>query len=82
MTAIVFAIILHKTTFGREIYAIGKNPTASRYSGVKVDRIKIIVFMLAGLMASVTAVFLSSRMGVQGQMLLTCMSLMSLPWQH
>lgn len=63
ITAIVFGLVLHKTTFGREIFAIGKNPTASRFSGVKVDRIKIIVFMLAGVMAGVTAVFLASRMG-------------------
>lgn len=63
LVAIVFGFILHKTTFGREIYAMGKNPTASRFSGVKVDRIKVIVFMLAGLMAGVTALFLASRMG-------------------
>ncbi|WP_134682655.1 ABC transporter permease [Brevibacillus migulae] len=61
--AIAFALLLHKTTFGRRIYAIGNNPTASRFSGVQVDRIKIIVFTLAGLMAAVTALFLTSRMG-------------------
>lgn len=63
VVAIVFGFILHKTTFGREIFAMGKNPTASRFSGVKVDRIKVLVFMLAGLMAGVTALFLASRMG-------------------
>jgi rhamnose transport system permease protein len=63
IVAIVFGFLLHKTTFGREIFAMGKNPTASRFSGVKVDRIKVIVFMLAGLMAGVTAIFLASRMG-------------------
>jgi rhamnose transport system permease protein len=61
--AIVFGIVLHKTTFGRQIFAIGKNPTASRFSGVKVDKIKIIVFTLAGVMAGLTALFLASRMG-------------------
>ncbi|HZH62145.1 MAG TPA: ABC transporter permease [Metabacillus sp.] len=61
--AVVFGLLLHKTTFGRHIFAMGKNPTASRFSGVKVDRIKIIVFTLAGLMAGLTALFLSSRMG-------------------
>jgi rhamnose transport system permease protein len=54
---------LHNTTFGRKVYAIGNNPTASRFSGVQVDRIKIIVFTLAGLMAAVCALFLTSRMG-------------------
>ncbi|WP_226667820.1 ABC transporter permease [Metabacillus litoralis] len=61
--AVLFGLLLHKTTFGRQIFAMGKNPTASRFSGVKVDRIKIIVFTLAGLMAGLTALFLSSRMG-------------------
>jgi len=61
--AILFGILLHKTTFGRQIFAMGKNPTASRFSGVKVDRMKMIVFTLAGLMAGLTALFLASRMG-------------------
>lgn len=61
--AILFGFLLHKTTFGREIFAMGKNPTASRFSGVKVDKIKIIVFTLAGLLAGLTALFLASRMG-------------------
>ncbi|MFC4321441.1 ABC transporter permease [Litchfieldia salsa] len=63
IVAVIFGIVLHKTTFGRQIFAMGKNPTASRFSGVKVDKIKIIVFTLAGLMAGVTALFLASRMG-------------------
>lgn len=61
--AVVFGLLLHKTTFGRRIYAIGNNPTASRFSGVEVDKIKIIVFTLAGVMAAITALFLTSRMG-------------------
>jgi rhamnose transport system permease protein len=61
--AVGFGLMLHKTTFGRQIYAIGNNPVASRYSGVKIDKIKIIVFTLTGLMAGITALFLSSRMG-------------------
>ncbi|MDH4616191.1 ABC transporter permease [Brevibacillus sp. AY1] len=61
--AIAFVLLLHKTTFGRRVYAMGSNATASQFSGIKVDRIKIIVFTLAGLMAAVTALFLTSRMG-------------------
>ena len=61
--AVGFGFLLHKTAFGRRVYAIGNNPTASHYSGVQVGRIKIIVFALAGLMAAVTALFLTSRMG-------------------
>jgi len=61
--AALFGLLLHNTTFGRHVYAIGSNPTASRYSGVPVDRVRLIVFTLTGLMAAVTAIFLTSRMG-------------------
>lgn len=61
--AIVFSFLLHKTVFGKRIYAMGNNLTASRYSGVQVDRIKMIVFTLTGLMAAVAALFLTARMG-------------------
>lgn len=64
---VVFALgfwwLLHRSTFGRRVYAIGSNATASRYSGVQVDKIKIVVFTLAGLMSAITALFLTSRMG-------------------
>jgi rhamnose transport system permease protein len=63
VSAIVFGLLLHKTTFGRRTYAMGNNITASRFSGVKVDQIKVIIFTLAGLMSGVTALFLTSRMG-------------------
>lgn len=61
--AVVFTILLHKTTFGRRLYAMGSNSTASYFSGIEVDKMKIIVFTIAGLMAGVTALFLTSRMG-------------------
>ena len=61
--AIGFWYLLHKTTFGRKVYAMGSNLTASRFSGIQTDRIKIIVFTLTGLMSAVTALFLTSRMG-------------------
>ncbi len=58
----VFAFIMHKTQYGRTLYAIGKNRLASRYSGVNVDRAIFINYALNGLMAGVTALFLTSRM--------------------
>ena len=61
--AIAFGLLLHKTTFGRRVYAMGANITACRFSGVRVDRIKLLIFTLAGLMSGVTALFLTSRMG-------------------
>ncbi|HHY81329.1 MAG TPA: ABC transporter permease [Clostridiales bacterium] len=61
--AVAFAILLHKTTFGRRVYAIGNNATASRFSGIQVDKIKIIIFTMVGFMCGVTSLFLTSRMG-------------------
>ena len=63
LCAVIFGVLLHKTSFGRRIYAIGNNLTASRYSGVKTDSVTIIVFVLTGLMAGLTSLFLTSRMG-------------------
>ena len=61
--AVFFGILLHRTSFGRMVYGMGFNQTTCRYSGIKVDRVTMIVFTLTGLMAAVTAVFLTSRMG-------------------
>jgi rhamnose transport system permease protein len=63
IVAVIFGLLLHRTSFGRIIYGMGNNTTACRYSGVDIDRITMIVFTLNGLMAAVTALFLSSRMG-------------------
>lgn len=63
IVAVIFGLLLHKTRFGRVIYGMGFNETACLYSGVKVDRVVMIVFTLAGLMSAITALFLTSRMG-------------------
>ncbi|RAK06336.1 monosaccharide ABC transporter membrane protein (CUT2 family) [Halanaerobium saccharolyticum] len=63
VAAVIFYLLLHKTTFGRKIYAIGNNDIASLFSGVKVDKIKLIVFTLNGFMAALAALFLTSKMG-------------------
>jgi len=61
--AIVYWVLLHRTDFGRRIYAIGNNPTAALFSGVRVDRIKFVLFCLTGLMSGVAAVLLTARLG-------------------
>lgn len=63
ITAMIYGLLLHKTTFGRYVYSMGNNITASRFSGIKVDKIKLMIFILAGLMSSVTSIFLTSIMG-------------------
>ena len=54
--------ILHKTTFGRRIYAVGGNEGASRLSGINTDRVKIMVYSLTGMLASLSAIILTSRL--------------------
>jgi rhamnose transport system permease protein len=60
--AITFGLILHKTIFGRYIYAMGNNEQTCRFSGIPVDRIKRILFTLSGLMSGLGAIMLSSRL--------------------
>lgn len=60
--AVIFTIVLNKTKLGRRIYAIGSNRTASIFSGIKVDQIRILAYTLAGFMSGLTAIFLTSRM--------------------
>ncbi|MGV1954015.1 ABC transporter permease [Agrobacterium sp. 22-214-1] len=61
--AILFAILLHATNFGRQVYVIGNNPFAARFSGIPVERVKFILFLLTGLMSGIAAVCLTSRLG-------------------
>lgn len=56
-------IMLNSTRFGRHIYAIGGNEQAARISGLNVGRIKIGVYMIAGLLAGLAGLVLSSRIG-------------------
>jgi len=61
--AIAFAILLHATNFGRQVYTIGNNDFAARFSGIPVERVKFILFMLTGVMSGVASVCLTSRLG-------------------
>jgi rhamnose transport system permease protein len=61
--ALIFGLVLHKTTFGRYLYAIGNNEAATRYSGVPVARIKITIFMLSSVMAALAGFVLAARFG-------------------
>ena len=63
VTAVIFGIVIHKTGFGRTIYGMGSNLLACKYSGIRTDRIFMIVGFLTGLMCGVCAIFLTSRMG-------------------
>ena len=61
--AILFGLVLHRTTFGRYLYAIGNNENATLYSGVPVARIKLIIYTLSGFMAALAGLILAARFG-------------------
>ncbi|MGN7477729.1 ribose ABC transporter permease [Solibacillus silvestris] len=59
---IALYVIMHKTTFGRRVYAVGGNEAASKLSGINVDRVKIAVYSLTGMLAALSALILTSRL--------------------
>ena len=61
MTALIY-ILMHKTRFGRYVYALGSNEKATLLSAIRVDRVKIAVYSLAGLLVSVAAIIETSRL--------------------
>jgi rhamnose transport system permease protein len=61
--AALFAAILHATSWGRRIYAIGNNPVAARFSGIAVDRYRLALFMLTGALAGLAGYLLTGRIG-------------------
>jgi rhamnose transport system permease protein len=61
--AVIFGVVLHATSFGRRVFAIGNNEFAARFSGIPVERIKFTLFLLTGLMSGIAAVCLTSRLG-------------------
>lgn len=58
---VVFSMLMRKTRFGRHVYATGGNEQAARLSGVKTNRVKLVVYMLSGLIAAMAGVISFSR---------------------
>jgi ribose transport system permease protein len=63
IVAIICQILLARTVFGRHIYGIGGNPAAARLSGLKVDRVVITTFVIAGLAAGLAGLLEASAQG-------------------
>ncbi|TDQ57726.1 xylose ABC transporter membrane protein [Mesocricetibacter intestinalis] len=61
--AVIGIFIAKKTAFGRHIYAIGGNIEAARLSGINVERIKLAIFSINGLMVAIAGLILSARLG-------------------
>lgn len=61
--ALLFGLVLHRTTFGRYLFSIGNNENATAYSGVPVARIKFIVFTVSGFLSALAGLILAARFG-------------------
>jgi rhamnose transport system permease protein len=60
--ALILGLVLHRTWIGRQVYAIGKNSSAARYSGVRVARVRVGLFVLSGLIAALAGIILTARL--------------------
>lgn len=56
-------VILRKTVYGRQLYAVGGNPRASRLSGVHADRVVVLAYVFSGLLAAIAGLILSGYIG-------------------
>lgn len=59
--ALLFHLVMRHTLYGKRCYAIGSNEDAARMSGINVDRHKALVYTIAGLLAAVAAILLTSK---------------------
>jgi rhamnose transport system permease protein len=60
--AIIFGVLLHATPFGRSIYAMGASAEAAQFAGIRVKRIKTILYMISGLVCSLAGVLWTFRL--------------------
>jgi rhamnose transport system permease protein len=61
--AVIFGFVLHRTTFGRSLFAIGANEEAAFFSGLRVKRIKLELFVLSGAIAALAGIIFALRFG-------------------
>ena len=61
--AAILVVVARKTPFGRHVFAIGSNERAARLSGINVERVKALVYVLSGLLVSVAAIINIARIG-------------------
>lgn len=61
IAAPIFAVVLHRTPFGRRLYAIGGNPATALYSGIKNNQITFNLFVLSGVISAVAGVIATGR---------------------
>ncbi|HSA94958.1 MAG TPA: ABC transporter permease [Acidobacteriota bacterium] len=62
--AVVLAVVLRSTVFGRHVFAVGSNEATARLCGIRTDRVKVLVYALAGLFCGLSGVMEFSRLTV------------------
>jgi rhamnose transport system permease protein len=65
--AVIFGVVLHATPFGRSLFAMGASPEAARFAGIRVKRIKTILFMVSGLVCALAGVLWTFRLNTAVQ---------------
>lgn len=60
--AILFGVLLHRTPFGRSVFAIGANEEAAFFSGIRVKRIKMALFTLSGVISALAGIVYTLRL--------------------
>jgi ribose transport system permease protein len=59
VVALVMAVVLHRTVFGRYLFAVGKNEEAARYSGIRTQRVIIAAYVICIALTALAAVFIA-----------------------
>ncbi|MBN1121125.1 MAG: ABC transporter permease [Anaerolineae bacterium] len=62
LVTVFFHLLLAKTRIGRYLYLVGSNTEASRFSGIKVNRVRILAYVLASMLAGLSGILLASRL--------------------
>lgn len=58
---VIFVVVLHFSRWGRQLYAMGNNKEAARFSGINVNRVKLVLFILSGVIAALAGVIFTAR---------------------
>ncbi|MFA5604209.1 MAG: ribose ABC transporter permease [Bacilli bacterium] len=59
---IIVSFVLKKTIFGKEVYAVGGNETAARFSAININKVKIKVYTISGFLTTIASIILASRL--------------------
>ena len=57
VVASIMWVVLHRSVFGRYLYAVGKNEEAARYSGIRTNRVIIAAYVISGILTAISAIF-------------------------